>query len=226
MVDYSHASEGYILARAKKSKSRLKLRISIGDETYTYDLNQNGKYEVFPLQQGSGTYKCVLYRNTSGKKYTQDGSITVKAKLNREDAAFLCPNQYVNYDADTPAVAKAAEICEGLTSDRKKYEAIREYITSNYLYDYVQAITVGAGELPDIDRCYEKRMGICQDLSALAVCMLRTQGIPARLMIGYADKNYHAWVSVSIDGEDILFDPTADLKAVTQPKTYTLERYY
>ena len=29
---------------------------------------------------------------------------------------------------------------------------------------------------------------VCQDLAAIMCCMLRTQGLPARLVIGYADK--------------------------------------
>lgn len=225
-VDYSHADEGYILAKGSKGKNRLKLRITCGDETLTYDINRNGEYEVFPLTGGSGKYKCVLYRNTSGKKYSQDGSVTVKAKMKREDAAFLCPNQYVSYTKNTSAVITASEICEGLSSDSEKLETIRSYVTHNFVYDYIQALTVSAGDLPNIDRCWEKRMGICQDLSAVTVCMLRTQGIPAKLMIGYADQNYHAWVAAYIGGEEIQFDPTADMKAIAKPVQYTLERFY
>ena len=69
-------------------------------------------------------------------------------------------------------------------------------------------------------------MGVCQDLSAIMVCMLRTQGIPARLMIGYADKQYHAWVVADVGGEEKFFDPTAALSAISKVKAYTLERYY
>ena len=69
-------------------------------------------------------------------------------------------------------------------------------------------------------------MGICQDLTALAACMLRVQGIPAKLVIGYADRSYHAWNNVLIDGEYVMLDVTADLKGISGNVVYTVERCY
>ena len=73
---------------------------------------------------------------------------------------------------------------------------------------------------------YEKKMGVCQDLSAIMCCMLRTQGIPCRLIIGYADKNYHAWTVAQVGGQEMFFDPTAALSAISPPKAYSVERFY
>ena len=64
------------------------------------------------------------------------------------------------------------------------------------------------------------------EASALMVCMLRSQGIPARLMIGYADKNYHAWTVTSVANKEVFFDPTAALNAISKPVSYSVERYY
>ena len=69
-------------------------------------------------------------------------------------------------------------------------------------------------------------MGVCQDLSAIMACKLRTQGIPCKLMIGYADKQYHAWTVSIINGEEVFYDPTAALNAISKVKEYTLERFY
>ena len=70
-------------------------------------------------------------------------------------------------------------------------------------------------------------MGICQDLSALTCAMLRSQGVPARLMIGTVGANtYHAWVVAVVNGEEKFFDPTAELNASSKTDTYTTERYY
>lgn len=226
-VDYSHAQDGYVMVKGPESDKRLKLRISRGKATMTYDLNSNGEYEVFPLQLGSGEYQCVLFKNAKGKKYSQEGKVKFKVELSREDAAFLCPSQWVNYTAETQAVLLSEEICAGLESDREKFDAIRAYIQSNYVYDFVKAATVTGGTMPDIDGCYETKMGICQDLAAMAACMLRVQGIPTKLIIGYVGKNYyHAWNGVIIDGEEILYDPTLDLNAVSGNQKYTIERFY
>ena len=71
-------------------------------------------------------------------------------------------------------------------------------------------------------------MGICQDLAALAACMLRVQGVPTKLMVGYAGKMYHAWNSVVIDGEEVLYDPTLELSAIESgrptPRSGIIER--
>ncbi len=226
-VDASNASEGYIMAKGPKTDKRLKLRVKFEETTLDYDLDGRGQFVTIPLQMGSGKYTFTLYKNVSGKKYAQEGKIAFSAKLSDPDGAFLYPNMYVDYDKKTEAVKKSEELCKGLTTDKERYDAIFKFITTEFVYDYVKMVTVKAGMLPDIDSCYEKRMGICQDLSAVAVCMLRVQGIPARLMIGnLSNGTYHAWVMVEVDGKDILFDPTAELSAVAKDQEYTIERYY
>ncbi len=225
-VDVSHLEKGYLMARGPKTDKRLKLRIEKGETKLNYDLNGNGEYEVFPLQLGSGSYTLTLFMNVSGKKYSQEGTVNLEAELEDESFAFLCPNQYVNYTPDSEAVRISEELCKGLTTDREKFEAIRAYMQSSFTYDYIKAATVQGGTLPDIDGTLEKGMGICQDLAAIAACMLRVQGVPTQLTIGYADRNYHAWNTVWIDGEEQRYDPTAELNAIPQNAVYTVERYY
>ena len=60
----------------------------------------------------------------------------------------------------------------------------------------------------------------------MMVGMLRVLGIPSRLVIGYADDNYHAWTVSIVDGQEIFYDPTAALNAIETPREYTVERYY
>ena len=81
-------------------------------------------------------------------------------------------------------------------TEKEAYDAVCSYMSKTFLYDYVKAVTVKSGTLPDVDGTYGKKMGICQDLSAVMCCMLRTQGIPSKLVVGYAGTTYHAWISV------------------------------
>ena len=225
-ADLSNARDGYFLAALTgPSNHKMKMRVQKGDVTLTYDLNQKGDYEVFPLQLGSGHYDILLYENVSGKKYSQAGYLGLDVTLTREDAAFYYPNQYVDYDIVSKAVAKADELCAGKSS-LEIYEILCDFMKTSFVYDYVKAATVKAGQLPDIDGSYDKKMGVCQDLSAIFCCMLRTQGIPARLIIGYADKQYHAWTVTEINGKEYFFDPTAALNAISSVKDYSVERYY
>ena len=225
-IDVSNMAEGYFTAAVQKKTSKaLKLRVTSGKETLTYDLNGKGEMEVFPFQLGSGKYEITLWENVSGKKYSAAGKVTITVKLSREDGAFLYPNQYVDYTIKTQAVQMAQELCKG-KSDKEAFDAICSFMKTQFVYDFVKAATIKPGMLPDIEGSYKKHMGVCQDLSAIMVCMLRTQGIPSRLMIGYADKNYHAWTVSTIGGEEVFYDPTAALNAISKPKTYSVERFY
>ena len=226
-LDANHVSEGYFTASLQSANShRMKLRVTKGDTTLTYDINSEGEFEVFPLQLGDGSYTVTLYENVSGKKYASAGKLSLNVTLSEKDVCFLYPNQYVNYTPETEVVNIAEELCAGV-SGMDIFKKIASYVTGgNYTYDFVKALTVKAGVLPDIEECYKKKMGICQDLSALMCCMLRTQGVPARLTIGFADKNYHAWVEFRYEGDDHFYDPTLELNGIGKVKTYSVERFY
>ena len=132
----------------------------------------------------------------------------------------------MNYDAQTTAVVEAGTLCEGMTDQVQIYKAVCDYMKSHFAYDYIKSVSVKAGQLPEIDEAWNKHMGICQDLSAIMVAMLRSQGVPARLMIGTLNATtYHAWVTAVVNGEEKFFDPTAALNAVSNG-SYTVERYY
>ena len=225
-IDLSNSSEGYFLAALNSAnKHKMKMRVTKGGTTLTYDLNGNADFEVFPFQLGSGFYEIALFENISGKKYAQAGVFGINVNLSREDGAFLYPNQYVNYTPLSKAVEEAEKLCAGKT-ELEAYKILCSYMASTFVYDFVKSVTVKPGTLPDIDGCFGKRMGVCQDLSAILCCMLRTQGLPARLIIGYADKQYHAWTLTTIDGKDYFFDPTAALNAINKVKDYSVERFY
>lgn len=225
-VSAANTAEGYFMAAvSKKNKRKLKLRVTKGKQSLSYDLRGDGEYEVFPLQLGDGKYEVSLWENVSGKKYSSAGKISLNVKLKSKTLPFLYPNQYVNYTKASEAVKKAEALCKG-KSAAEAFQIIQEFMSKSFVYDYVKAITIQAGMLPDIDGCYSKKMGVCQDLSAIMVCMLRTQGIPSKLVIGYADNLYHAWTETTINGKEVFFYPTAALSAITLPHKYTVERFY
>ena len=227
-VDSSNSADGYIMVKTAQDKKRMKVRISIGGSALNYDINNEGNFEVFPLQFGRVNYTVTLYRNVEGKKYKEVGQVTVSPKgMEDELRCFLYPNQYVNYTEETECVQLACEMCKDMTSQAEIYKTVCNYVVSNFSYDFIKSVTVKPGVLPDIDYCWEKKMGICQDLSALTCAMLRSQGVPARLMIGtLGSGTAHAWVLAVVDGEDKFFDPTAELNASSKTDTYTTERWY
>ena len=227
-IDSSHADQGYVMVRGAASNKRFKLQVQMDKSTLMYDINNEGEWEIIPLQLGEGKYVFSLFVQASGNKYASGGKLAVEAELPNENAPYLIPTQYVLYMPETAAVAKSDEICEGLTTDQEKFEAIRAYIKENYEYDFAKAKSVTAGTLPSVDYAWDNGKGICQDLAALAACMLRVQGIPTRLEIGYVGKNYyHAWNNVVLNGQLVQYDPTVDVTDAAVPGgNYRLERWY
>ena len=96
----------------------------------------------------------------------------------------------------TATVAKAAELTQGMTDPLKKVEAIYNYVVTSMTYDKEKAATVQSGYLPVLDQVLAEKKGICFDYAALMTGMLRSQQVPCKMVIGYADQAYHAWISV------------------------------
>ena len=200
VIDASNAKDGYIMAAYKTAtEKKLKLRITGPDKVvYTYNLNQEGKYETFPLSGGAGKYSIAVYENISGSKYATAYSTTMTVMLTDEYAPYLRANQYVNYTADSEAVKKAAELVKDKNTALEKIAAVYHYTVKTLTYDKEKAKTVQSGYLPDVDKVLAEQKGICFDYAALMTAMLRSQGIPTRLVVGYAGDVYHAWINTFI----------------------------
>ena len=69
-------------------------------------------------------------------------------------------------------------------------------MVKNLTYDQQKAETVKSGYLPVLDTVLSSKKGICFDYAALMTGMLRSQGVPCKLVVGYAGTAYHAWISV------------------------------
>lgn len=196
VIDYSHAEDGYVCANYTGSCSKVKLRVTSPDGiVYTYDLHGNG-YEVFPLSSGNGNYEITIYENISGTSYST--CLYEKVSVNLKDPLlpFLYPNQYVNFSIDSKVVAKGAELAAGAETDLDIIKKVYDYITGNIKYDYDKASDPPTGYTTDVDEILESGSGICLDYAAVMASMLRSQQLPTRLEVGYAQDAYHAWISV------------------------------
>ncbi|MFA6948018.1 MAG: transglutaminase-like domain-containing protein [Eubacteriales bacterium] len=202
-IDATFSSQGYIMARQTGVSEKLKIQISLGDVKYNYSLRGDGVFEVFPLQLGNGKYTVKIFRNISGTKYSALFTAEIDVALAKEISPYLYPNQYVSYTEDSECVKKAAELCGAVTGDLAKLQTVNDYLSKNIKYDVEKAKTVKSGYLPDPDETLSDGYGICFDYAALMCAMLRSQGVPAKLIIGtVAPKALnHAWVSVYVKGK-------------------------
>ncbi len=196
VVDYSHAEDGYIMVcHFGETERRLKVLLNGPTTTYNYDLPQ-GQWVVLPLSDGDGAYQTGVYRNVQGTEYAMVMLAEFSVTLQDEFAPFLRPNQYVNYLTAPNTVAMGAQLCDGLESSLEKVAAVYDYVVQTLSYDEEKAATVESGYLPDLDEILEVQKGICFDYASMMTAMLRSQGVPCKLVVGYAGTIYHAWISI------------------------------
>ena len=196
VIDYSNTGDGYVMVQyTAHTDSRLKAQVKGPSTAYTYNLTA-GQWAALPLSDGNGTYQIVVYKNVSGTKYAAVLALTAEVLLADEFAPFLHSNQYVNFDAAPQTAARAAALTGGIPDTLGKVEAVYDYVVEYLTYDKELAATVKSGYLPDLDRVLEKGKGICFDYAALMTGMLRSRGVPCKLVVGYAGEVYHAWISV------------------------------
>lgn len=197
-IDYSNASEGYVMVLYTGTSPKVKLQITGPDSvTYTYNLVSDS-YEAFPLSSQNGAYEISVLENLSGTSYLTCITETIDVTLTNEFGPFLYPNQYCNFNADCATVAKGAELAASANTDLDVVANVYNYIISNISYDYEKAETVPSGYTANVDEILNSKTGICLDYAAVMTSMLRSQRIPTRLEVGYVGEVYHAWISTYI----------------------------
>ena len=220
-LDASNISQGYVIFTYLGSSSNVKLQITGPDYMqYTYDIHDNNP-EVFPISSGNGNYTVGAFENIDGNQYSTIFMEEHEFNVTNEFGAFLYPNQYVKFNENSKVVVKASELVANAHDDLEAIDYIYDFLIENVTYDLQKAQTVESGYIPDVDHILDIKTGICLDYAAVMVSMLRSQGIPARMEVGYAGNAYHAWISayaagigwingiVEFNGTDwALMDPT------------------
>lgn len=197
IIDISNRTQGYIMARYTGASAKANIQLTGADGiVYKYFITPSDTYTAFPLTAGSGAYQIEGYENITDNKYAVLFSESIDVQLADELLPFLYPNQYVDFNSDTKAVATASEVVADASSDLDAVADVYHYVIGHVSYDETKAESVTSGYLPDVDDTLETGKGICFDFAALTAAMLRSQNIPTRLEIGYSGDIYHAWISV------------------------------
>ena len=202
-IDTSGVNDGWVCASAE-SGSRMKFQVICGDMTYNYDLPNDGTPTLYPINMGDGYYQFRIMMNTEGNNYVEYYGTGAYVELYSEFAPFLIPNQFCNYVPSSVCVEKARELTSDATNQGEAVRNICEFVAKNTSYDKAKAEVLinESGYVPFPDETLATGRGICFDYASLSAAMLRSMGLPAKVVTGYVGEEnlYHAWIMVYIDG--------------------------
>lgn len=211
---------------------KVKLLVQLtGGTQYKYDIPKGSVNINIPLTQGNGEYKIVLCRNISGTKYAVMQTVSITQRLADEDVAYLSSNYIIDWDMTNAAIKKAQSLAKKGGKNKIKY--IYDFVVKNYTYDYSKAsnindIAKNAAYIPNINNIYTEKKGICYDYSVLLASMLRSVGVPTKVVTGYtvnADV-YHAWNNVYADSKWNVVDTTYDAQMYRAKRSYSMYKSF
>ncbi|MDR0817226.1 MAG: transglutaminase domain-containing protein [Clostridiales Family XIII bacterium] len=231
-LDLSYAGEGYIFANYTGKRDSAIVEIIYGDDkiTFRYKYEVGRGWEGYALPCGSGTYriKIVAYDEYGGKS-GKDDTASFAFKVNFSDEApYKYENSYIDYEDDSPFVSAAAymimeaeEKLNAPLTDREKTELIVTFVSQNIATDEELLEKLEKKEthqyFPMPDEIFASGKGVCGERAILAAAMLKSQGLTVKACHGdilmpttggEKEKKYHAWISVYIDGEWAMYDPS------------------
>jgi len=202
-IDTSSVAEGYVAASAT-ADSRLKLMVEIAGSTefYSYDMPQDGTPIVAPLNMGNGEYTFAVMQQSRGDSYAEVYAVSAEVELEDEFEPYIRPSFFCDYTANSQVVQKANELTADAGNEGDALKSIYSWIVENVTYDEAKAVSIQPGYVPVPDETLQSQTGICFDYASLAAAMLRSQGIPCKIITGLvsSDNIYHAWNMVYING--------------------------
>ena len=137
-------------------------------------------------------------------------------------------------DTVTPETLElAAELTAGFDNSFDKSIAVRDYLRNNIKYnDQIEAPPEGVDPVHYV--LFDTHEGYCNYYASAMSIMLRSQGVPSRVVSGYAQgdfdensssyrvraNNAHTWVEVYFPAYGwIQFEPTASIPLINRPET-------
>jgi transglutaminase-like putative cysteine protease len=206
----------------------------------------SGEYDATPLQdsetirlwvsfaeKGSNTYwsrhKAIRLSSQNGVlRFAQSPMYEANIAAFAADTE-LPPGAYLSIDVPDAAereaiVALAVEIVAGITDEHEKLLRIHDWVAENIYYDWDTYRSGGKSETSAYATLTNK-MSVCQGYATLTQALLRSVGIPARIVSGHAlgasagnkywddvdhSKSNHAWNEAFVDGRWVIVDTTWD----------------
>ncbi len=219
-IDVDQAPYGYVYA-AYNSQRRAKFSLVKDENAVHHDLMNDGIAQRFSLTAGSGKYQATIYENVTDISYKKVKSLKFIADIYDHRVPYLVSNNVVRYDDTLPVIQKAAELATSELSQMEKAKALYNWVVETIAYDYELLGKLESGYVSDVSQTYKTGKGICYDFAVLYASMCRSQGIPCKVVSGYAEavEGYHAWNEVYFDDTYHVVDTSTDAQLEEYPFT-------
>ena len=169
-------------------------------QRYYYKLESGKNVVSVPLTEGAGKYKIRICKVRSDGKAVVLQTKDIELTEEGFGTVFEIASMVINYKVKDSFINKAASLTKGAKDDNAKIKKIYNYIITNFAYDYELLSTKAATNyyLPNNLSTYDRKLGICYDISCLMAAMLRSVGVEAKVVTGHTPnvKEYHAWNQV------------------------------
>ncbi|HYY09034.1 MAG TPA: DUF3488 and transglutaminase-like domain-containing protein [Actinomycetota bacterium] len=213
-------------------------------ENVTIDVTANLDMPWMPMPYPAGSVvfhgASVRYDTDTGTTYV-DGSLGAGDQYDvkalsvlpsagelRATGAPLVPStdRYIALPPDTPPELKALaeRWTAGASSNFDRAMAIQDHLRDQTEFHYDQSVNARASTRTILDFLTETKRGFCQQFATSMAVLLRTLGIPSRVVVGFTSgrkvdpttdqrsittANAHSWVEVHFPGWGWLpFEPT------------------
>jgi len=202
----------------------VKVMVEANDNRNVYTIRDNSPSYV-PLQMGVGTYRITVVQQITGTMFRPLQSETIEVGGINLTEMFTAPTLMVNFDSSMKAIQSYTRMAEELNRN-ETIQAFYRSLVTNYSYDFEKASNLPIDYHPVIDEMYISKKGICFDYAVLFASILRSNGIPTKLIMGYAPgiDEYHAWNEILINGRWVAVDTTYDSAFHRAGLSYTFEK--
>ena len=218
-------SEIFSIGRDGRYSSEISLAgtgISTGNENYEAILLMAP--ERYTTYRGAH-WGIILEETTAGLQFKRSLIYQDNVDAYQENNAVVSGDLNMDHlKANEAAIVKelALEITNGISGDYNKVKAVNDWVAVNVYYDY-DGVRTGNRMKVDTMSVIDNRIAVCQGYAELTTSLLRSLGIPTRIVAGYAlgitsgnrgwdEVNYttanHAWNEAFVDGRWVIFDPT------------------
>ncbi len=147
-------------------------------------------------------YSSIINEKTNVGGCTKKGQVTVKLNNVSETSAFLMNCGEVRYNFNMQFIKKANELASGCKNDLEKVSKIYDWLTNYISYGLNDEEPSLGFYTCDLDKIYNSKKGVCYDYSVVLAAMLRSQGIPCKVVFGkYSNSDSglgHTWNEIYV----------------------------